>query len=146
MKLKVIINPEIEDDIILECREMTPQIEKLIQAFDTLSIKAIHRDKEIMIDLADVCFFETEDEAVYVHTAKNSYRTRYRLYELEASLPKSFMRASKSTIVNLNQIDSFEHNITSSRSVQFFDSHKIIYVSRMYFQQIKQRMKEESLL
>ncbi|WP_342621894.1 LytTR family DNA-binding domain-containing protein [Erysipelothrix sp. P66] len=145
MKIKVIINPKLEDDIVLECREMTPQIEKLIKNLETQSIHASHRGKDISIDLNDICFFETEDDAVYAHTARDSFRTHYRLYELESSLPSSFMRASKSTIVNLNQIDSIERNITSSRSVQFNGSHKITYVSRMYFQQIKKRLKEESI-
>lgn len=145
MNIKVIINPNLEEDIVLECREMTPQIEKMIHTLDTQSINAVHRGKDITLDLDEVCFFETEDDAVYVHTAKDSFRTHYRLYELEASLPSSFMRASKSSIVNLNQIDSLERNITSSRSVQFYNSHKITYVSRIYFQQIKQRLKEESI-
>nr|WP_202606002.1 LytTR family DNA-binding domain-containing protein [Erysipelothrix sp. strain 2 (EsS2-7-Brazil)] len=129
----------------MECREMTPQIEKLIKNLETQSIHASHRGKDISINLNDICFFETEDDAVYAHTARDSFRTHYRLYELESSLPSSFMRASKSTIVNLNQIDSIERNITSSRSVQFYGSHKITYVSRMYFQQIKKRLKEESI-
>ncbi|AZK44663.1 LytTR family transcriptional regulator [Erysipelothrix rhusiopathiae] len=145
MKIKVIINPKLEDDVVLECREMTPQIEKLIKNLETQSIHASHRGKDISINLNDICFFETEDDAVYAHTARDSFRTHYRLYELESSLPSSFMRASKSTIVNLNQIDSIERNITSSRSVQFYGSHKITYVSRMYFQQIKKRLKEESI-
>ncbi|MBK2403155.1 LytTR family DNA-binding domain-containing protein [Erysipelothrix sp. strain 2 (EsS2-6-Brazil)] len=145
MKIKVIINPKLEDDVVLECREMTPQIEKLIKNLETQSIHASHRGKDISINPNDICFFETEDDAVYAHTARDSFRTHYRLYELESSLPSSFMRASKSTIVNLNQIDSIERNITSSRSVQFYGSHKITYVSRMYFQQIKKRLKEESI-
>jgi len=64
------------------------------------------------------------------------------LYELEEMLPNNFVRVSKSTILNVNQIYSINRNLTSSSLVQFYKSYKQVYVSRNYNKILKQRLEE----
>ena len=71
------------------------------------------------------------------------YETQYRLYELEEILPRYFMRVSKSTIVNLNQIYSITRNITASSLVEFYGTIKKVYVSRNYYKALIDRMGEK---
>ncbi|QIK70558.1 LytTR family transcriptional regulator [Erysipelothrix sp. HDW6C] len=145
MKIRILENPDLEEDIIIEYRELTPEIESMIQKLQSQEILVEERGNEHAIDLNRILFFETEVDNVYAHTQQKSYRTKYRLYELEALLPNNFMRISKSTIVNTQHIASIERNLTSSRCIQFFDTHKVSYVSRMYFSLLKKKLDERSL-
>ena len=146
MKIRIIEDPDLEEDIIIHCRVMTPQIQKFVDQSSTMSIQASSRGSDVNVDLNNVLFFETEGDAVYVHLNNRSLITRYRLYELEDALPSTFMRISKSTILNSENVSSLERNLTSNRSVQFFDSTKIVYVSRMYYSKLKTKLKERSIL
>lgn len=146
MKIKIIEDPDLEEDIIIHCRVMTPEIQKFVDQSSTMSIQASSRGSDVNVDLNNVLFFETEGDAVYVHLTNRSLITRYRLYELEDALPSTFMRISKSTILNSENVSSLERNLTSNRSVQFFDSTKIVYVSRMYYSKLKTKLKERSIL
>ena len=146
MKIKIIEDPDLEEDIIIHCRVITPEIQKFVDQSSTMSIQASSRGSDVNVDLNNVLFFETEGDAVYVHLNNRSLITRYRLYELEDALPSTFMRISKSTILNSENVSSLERNLTSNRSVQFFDSTKIVYVSRMYYSKLKTKLKERSIL
>ena len=56
------------------------------------------------LSMNEILFFETEDKQVIAHTARDAFTVDYKLYELENLLNNQFMRVSKSTIINLNQI------------------------------------------
>ncbi|MCL1808672.1 MAG: LytTR family transcriptional regulator [Clostridiales bacterium] len=89
-------------------------------------------------------FFETSGENVYAHTAGDSFRIKFRLYELVEMLPGHFVRAAKSTIINIRHILSIDRNLASASLVQFHGSHKKVYVSRLYYQTLKCRLGERS--
>ena len=61
-------------------------------------------------------------------------------------LPRNFMRVSKSAILNLNLVYSVEKNITASSLVRFMGTDKIVYVSRIYYKAMKQRLDERRRL
>ena len=92
---------------------------------------------------AQLLFFETEGKLVQAHTADRLYLTDRKLYELEESLPGSFMRISKSTIVNLDHIYSITRNLTASSIVEFYGTAKKVYVSRNYYKALTERLGEK---
>lgn len=94
------------------------------------------------LGLDDVLFFETADNTIYAHTESDVYGVRYRLYELEELLPMSFMRVSKSTILNIRHIYAMTRAL-SSCLVEFRDTHKQVYVSRHYYKPLKNRLEEK---
>ena len=98
---------------------------------------------ELYIWIDDVLFFETEENLIYAHTLNEVYQVKYRLYELEEILPRSFVRVSKSTILNINHIYSITRNITSSSLVEFKNTHKKVYVSRSYYKVLKLKLSEK---
>ena len=85
----------------------------------------------------------TEGKLVQAHTADRLYLTDRKLYELEESLPGSFMRISKSTIVNLDHIYSITRNLTASSIVEFYGTAKKVYVSRNYYKALTERLGEK---
>jgi DNA-binding LytR/AlgR family response regulator len=138
-----------EDEVLIRCGRVDNTIQKihrfvLEQSLMDTKITFYKENKEFYFPLEDVLFFETDGEHIYAHTVNDSYRIKHRLYELEEMLPKYFVRAAKSTIVNIMQVYSITRNLTSSSLVQFINSHKNVYVSRHYFNELRQRLKERS--
>lgn len=138
-----------EDEVLIRCNRMDDRIQKihqyiLEQASASPKITFYKGNEEFYFPLDRVFFFETEGERIYAHTADDAYMIKYRLYELEEILPRHFMRAAKSTIVNIQQVYSISRNITSSSQINFTGSHKHVYVSRNYYQELRRRLNERS--
>ena len=140
-----------EDEVVIRCSRVDERITKihqyiLEQAASGPKIIFYKANEEFYFPLDKVLFFETEGERIYAHTAEDAYMIKYRLYELEEILPRQFMRAAKSTIVNTQQVYSITRNITSSSQINFIGSHKHVYVSRNYYQELRRRLNERSNL
>ncbi len=66
----------------------------------------VHKGRQILIvDVADILWFEVQYRLVYAHTDGNRYMTNFTLKELEERLdPERFFRAHKSRLVNLHRV------------------------------------------
>lgn len=136
-----------EEEIVIRCRELDARIQRIQkylmdEAASLPEITYYKDEEEFFIPLSDVLFFETGGECVFAHTAKDAYRIRQRLYELEHILPRYFVRVAKGTILNARHVYSIQRNLAAASLVQFKGSHKQVYVSRFYFKEFKQRMEE----
>ena len=80
------------------------------------------------------------DGKTYAIDPKNRrYRLKQRLYELESTLPSTFIRINKSTLANESALDRF--TVTYAGSVDaVFKCGYTEYVSRRCFAQIKRRL------
>ncbi len=139
-----------EDKVIIRCNKMTKDIyelQNIISDFISKKQKIIfYKDNvEYYIDLSDILFFETEDNCINAHTRDNIYQVKYKLYELENILSNNFVRISKSTILNIDEIHSITKNLTSSSVVEFKNSHKKTYVSRRYYKDLRYKLSEKRL-
>lgn len=146
MKLRIEFDDNIsEEEIIIRCRELSPQI---IQLKETISeslqkneiISFYKGDTRVYLSLEEILFFETEQNTVFAHTGDDCYEIHHRLYELEELLPSYFMRVSKSTILNTKQIFSIDKNIYASSTVCFRRSHKQVFVSRHYYKPLIEKL------
>lgn len=142
MRIRIEIEPDNEEEVIIRCKKITPEIQKIQNLISNQSNKMIlYKDnKEFYIDLSSIIFFETDGLLVNAHTKDNVYQTKNKLYELEKLLPNNYIRISKSTIVNTKHIYSIYRNLTSSGVVAFNNTHKEVYVSRMYYKELKEKM------
>ncbi len=152
MKIRIEEQPDLaEDEIIIRCAQVNQRIRQLHQSIldQTLACPQIvfyKEDSEYYFPLSNVLFFETEGDTVYAHTAKDSYKTKNRLYELEKTLPRKFIRVSKSTILNAELVHAITKNLASSSRVEFLGTHKNVYVSRRYYNHLKQKLNERNNL
>lgn len=148
MKVKINIDDNIiEDEIIINCRHMTDTISKIQNMIldstkHTPTIIFYKDEKEYYLDMNKILFFETEINNTYAHTVDESYIVRRRLYELENILPRYFIRISKSTIININQILSISSSFGSSNLIELNRSHKQVYASRRYIKALKHKLEE----
>lgn len=146
MKIRVEIDPEApEEEIVLHCRELTPEVVKLQQLLakqikSTGQIILYQNDTEYYLETDRILFFETEGSQVLAHTETEIFEARKKLYELE-----DFLRISKSAIVNLNRIYAIRRNLAASSEISFQGTHKQIYVSRAYIKVLKERLEEKRL-
>ena len=145
MKIRIEIDENLEEDeVTIKCKEINQTIKRVQQSISSANLipKLIFykNDTEYYLNINDILFFETSENSVEAHTEKD--KIKYRLYELEEMLPNNFVRVSKSTILNVNQIYSINRNLTSSSLVQFYKSYKQVYVSRNYNKILKQRLEE----
>jgi len=148
MKIKIELdNNLIEDEVIIRCSKIDNSIQKIQTAISDISsqikqLSFLKDGKEYYFSLDTILFFETNNNQIDTHTENDVFQVKYKLYELEEILPSNFVRVSKSTILNINKIYSIDKNIVSSSIVQFYKSHKQVYVSRYYFKILQQRLDE----
>lgn len=151
MKVHLEINQASDEEIVIKVHEDNEEVQFIYEQIKKISsngssLLVYDRKKEIMININDIYFFETDDDYVFAHTKDNAYVCKLRLYELSERLPHYFTRISKSTLINLNHIHSIEKRFSSSSLVQFNDCHKEVYISRHYYKNIKEKLNERSFL
>jgi len=135
-----------DDEIVIRCNKLSDTIKKMeeIVRHENLlrqNLSFYKDSEEFFFPVFDVLFFETQDDSVYAHTANDAYKIRQKLSELCTILPNEFVRISKSTVLNTAHLMSIDKNITSSSLVRFKGSHKKVYVSRLYYKSLRQRLK-----
>lgn len=149
MKIRIELeNGVAESEFIIRCSELTEEITKIQKIVSELIAEKkqmiFYKDNtEYYISLDNVLFFETEENLIYAHTLNEVYQVKYKLYELEEILPSNFVRVSKSTILNINDIYSITRNLTSSSLVEFKNTYKKVYVSRSYYKVLKLKLLEK---
>ena len=141
------VSDDTEEEIVIRCHKLDENIQKHCEAIETLldnkpAIVYYKVDQEFYFPSCDVLFFETEGEIVYAHTAGDMFKVNFRLYQLEDILPLDFMRISKSTIANTAKILSISRGISSSVLIQFLGTHKQVYASRHYANNLKQKLSQ----
>lgn len=148
MKFTIIHDQNLNDDEIVIKHNKDLETVKALSDFllnrnKTLApLKLYKDDLQFYLNLSDLVFFETSENIVYAHTQTQAFETKYKLYELEELLPDFFVRISKSTICNVNYIHSINRNLTSLRLVKFKATSKEVYVSRMYYPNLKAQLEK----
>lgn len=132
----------INEDIVILYKKRNDVVNNLEKYCNNIKMIFYKREQEYYLDLNEIIFFETDITSISAHTINDVYNIKYKLYELEQVLPNNFVRVSKSTIVNINSIRSINRNITSSSLIEFYNTYKKIYVSRFYYKNLKERLKE----
>ena len=150
MKIRIEIENNLnEEEIVIRCRELNRMVQDIqtviSEKISNIPNVVFYKDKEeYFFQLSEILFFETDNDMVYAHTASDIYRTDYKLYELLKFLPYEFVRISKSAIVNTMHILSISRNLASSSLIRFYKSHKQIYVSRLYYKDLKEKLTSRS--
>ena len=146
MKVRIELDPQMDEpEMIIRAPRLTEDVARLQQLIleQKMTPLTFYKDRsEYFVDVSKILFFETDGEKIYGHTREEAYEVRQKLYELEEILPIAFCRISKSTIVNAKQIYSIEKSFSGTSTVNFYQTHKQVHVSRHYYQLLKERLKE----
>ena len=146
MKIRIDVDESNDEEIIIKCKKITNEITSIQNLLKNNKKIVFYKDNiEYYLELDNILFFETEGNMVNAHTIDNIFQTKYKLYELEKILTSNFMRVSKSAILNINHVYSINHSITSSNIVEFTNTHKKVYVSRLYYKILKEKLERRFL-
>lgn len=143
--MKIIINIEEnakDTEVAITCRQMTPQIERMISMFRMLDMQLTGRkgDETFLIDTTKVLYIDTVDKRTFIYTGQEVYESGLRLYELEEQLLQSdFFRANKSCIINFRHIASLKADLDRRLLVTMSNGEKLV-VSRQYAEAVKQKL------
>ena len=140
MKVRIELDPSMDEpEILIRAPRLTPELTQLQERIleQKVASLAFYKDRSEYF-----LFFETDGEKIFGHTKDEAYEVKQKLYELEELLPIAFCRISKSTIVNAKQIYSLEKSFSGTSTVNFYQTHKQVHVSRRYYQLLKERLNE----
>lgn len=148
MKVRIEIDESLtEKEVVIKVPALDETVQQLYRQLQTaedakLQLRFYKGATEYYLALDDILFFETEGRQVNAHTVDDIFETHQHLYELENQLPGTFMRISKSAILNIDKIFALTHSISSSL-VEFQQTQKQVYVSRKYYPVLRQRLEDK---
>ncbi len=147
MKIRIEICDAGDEEIIIRCREHDGRVAELERAvegiFNSQRELALYiGNTEHYVPISEILFFQTDDGHVRAHTAERMYTVQYKLFELEDMLPSSFVRISKSSIVNVLRIASLSREIVGNGTVSFYKTEKKTFFSRAYYRILRDRIEE----
>ncbi len=142
VKLKIFNDLNL-NTIILGIKKRTPEIDQIvtyIQNSPGETITAKSADSYQVIPLADCLSFHSAQKKVYVTTtAHRDLLINQRLYQLQKSLPSSFIRISNTEIINLNHVRAFDVSKGGIILIYFTDGSQTSS-SRRYLKTVRERL------
>ena len=143
MKITILdLNPGEEEEIIVKCNEVNDDLQKLLNQLKQGNGKiAAYQNGDIFfLEPEQIYYFESVDQKVFAYGKTNVYEVKSKLYELEEQLQgREFMRASKSTILNLNKISRLTPAFSGRFEALLQNGEKAI-ISRQYVSVLKERL------
>ena len=144
MKLEVRKIPETEPEMVeIRYHWITDEVQEIISFVKSRQgqLSALQDGKRYEVLVADLFYAESVDDRVFLYTAADSYEIRMKLYELEDLLKnRSFLRISKSMLVNLMKISSVRPALNGRFSAGLKNGEEII-ISRKYVPELKRILK-----
>ena len=131
-----------EPEITIKCNAVDPNLDRLISSIRLFAntISGKKDNATYFISLSDVFYFETTDNKMFFYTADDVYETNLKLYEVEERFSNtSFVRVSKSFIVNLRKVASIQTETNGRLIAQLVNREKIV-ISRQYVAQIREKL------
>lgn len=139
MKVEIKISSEVKEAYaVIYTNELTDEIQTLISSIEggNSVITAKDQDRITVLQPREIFMVRTEGEKTIIHGRSAAYVSQKRLYELESQLGKGFMRISKSTLINLKEVDSVESLFNGVMMLVLKNGCKD-YISRKYLPDFK---------
>ncbi len=116
-------------------------VERLLSRLATAPLKRLQvkvGDRIVLVDCADIVYFDSEDKYTYLHTADQKYIVDLTLTELESKLDSTdFVRIHRSAIVNMRHMLELVKWFGGKYKVKLRDKDRTeLVVSRSYVDRI----------
>lgn len=143
MKIRIEEDTAAEDlEITIRCRQTNETVIRILEMLRMTDKKLTgHRDgRTYLLDVSQILYIDTVEKRTFLYTEQEVYETSLKLYELEDRLEScDFFRASKSSIINFNQIQSLRPEFGGTIQVTMNNGERL-NVSRQYAKQIKEKL------
>ena len=137
-QIKIISGLE-EPYVEIYTSDITDDIQNLLSLIKASSniVTAQQDERTIVLKERDIYMIRVENEKTIIYCKEKKYYSKKRLYELENILKHSFMKISKTTLVNLQYIDGVEASFGGTMLLILKNGRKD-YVSRKYLPGFKE--------
>lgn len=125
--------------VIIKCGQMDDEVLRLKSHIELFGrkIQAKKENETYFVDVSDVLYFESVDNHTFLYTSNDVMEVKLRLYELETVLSeKSFIRISKSKIVNIDKIRALKPELNRTILATMCNGEQL-YISRKYVKAIR---------
>lgn len=145
IKMKITIHKNLnipETQVEIHCIEEDNEVRNIVLALKSIHTKLqCQKEGEVFqLNIRDVLYIEAVERKTFLYTQEEVYEINKRLYELEEDLKgKSFFRASKSILINLQKVSSLRPEL-GARLLLTMENQEKIVVSRKYAFSIKKAL------
>lgn len=142
MRLKIEQDDMIQDvEIIIKCKTIDDKLKNIIETinrsyfFLSVSKEGVYRQ----LSPQKIFYIESVDEKTFVYCSDEVYDCNKKLYELEDELTKlSFVRISKSCILNVDSLDSVRPLINGKMEALLLNGERLV-INRHYVRDFKRK-------
>lgn len=142
MKLKILRDDKYKEPCVtVEYSQETKQINDIINAIKLYgnTIQAEQNGNSMTVSFKDIYYFESVDDNSYIYTKTDVFSTAHKLYKIEEMIENtSFVRVSKSCIVNIAKLKSVKPFLNGRFEGTMLNGEKII-INRHYVADFKKR-------
>ncbi len=141
MELKIVIDKNAEEKVVVYARERTALVDEIESLVNNSRVDLIGyvNNEAVKLNINEIACFMAEDNKVFAFTDSGKYRLKCRLYQLEESLNGDFIKINQSCIANIKKISRFKATIGGALNVIFVNGYSD-YVSRRNMKNVKKRM------
>ena len=144
MKVDLFFSRDIsEPHAEIHTNELTDNIHQAIALLEDdskMDMLAVKKGKDIsFLDFDEIFMIRVEDKQVIVYTQEDKYSIKKALYQVEESLNPSFVRISKTTIVNIKKIDRVAPSLRGMMFIKLKNGLKD-NISRKYLPEFKKAL------
>lgn len=143
MKHSIEFIREGEDEVVIRCREITPQVQRLLDALQTPAVRLIGvaDGRQHVIDPNAILYIESVDGRTFAYTAGAVLQLEHTLAQMEALLDSvRFFRCSKSMILNIDRVRALR-SLACNRIDATMQGGEHIIISRTYASEFRRRLK-----
>ena len=132
MKVELNIDKKFGETIVtISTNKVNDEIQNLVNYIENKEgyFIGVLDDKVRLLNMEDIIRVYVEDRKVYVVTVEGRFIVRKKLYEVQSTLTKDFIKISQSEIANVKYIHSLDLGLRGTIVINYKNS-DISYVSR----------------
>ena len=143
MKIRVRkIGNQLEEVVEVQCHEVTEEVREIVHFVKSRQgqVTGSFDGRQYEISVMDIYYIEVVDSKSFIYCSKEVYETKEKLYALESELEdKSFLRVSKSTLLNLMKVTAIKPGF-NSRFIAVLQNGEEVIISRKYVPALKEKL------
>ncbi|HBA68024.1 MAG TPA: LytTR family transcriptional regulator [Lachnospiraceae bacterium] len=132
-----------EDEVILNYRHMTPDVERILNFLngEQQKIRGWKEKTLVLLEVPKILYIESIDGKTFAYTEEDVIRIDYTLNRLEQLLDSiSFFRCSKSMILNIDKVERLK-SLPSNRIDATMCNGEHLMISRTYASDFRKRLR-----
>jgi DNA-binding LytR/AlgR family response regulator len=132
-------------EVLITYPEKNENVERIVSYLKSIDtqIECYSEDEIKFINVSDIYYIESVDKTAVVFCDKESYRTKFRLFQLYDKLAdKGFVQISKYCILNINQLEKIKPLFNSCMEA-ILSNGAHLHVTRKYLADIKRILLED---